>query len=109
MAASKEDVARELVRAHFEVEPGLTRVFLIRSDDWGDPKKPIKLLEINANTLSTGSVDPYSFTPTEDTPYATMIAEISPEEFEQLEQNKLVLPRGWSLENAVPFDRPKAA
>jgi hypothetical protein len=38
-----------------------------------------------------------------------MIAEISPEEFEQLEQNKLVLPRGWSLENAVPFDRPKAA
>jgi hypothetical protein len=66
MAASKEDVARELVRAHFEVEPGLTRVFLIRSDDWGEPKKPIKLLEINANTLSAGSVDPYSFTPTED-------------------------------------------
>ena len=109
MARSKEDVARELFQAHFEVEPGLTRVFVIHSDDWDDPKKPIKLLEVNANTVPTGSVEPYSFTPTEGTPYSTTIAEITPEEYEQLEQKKLTLPRGWSLDKAVRFDRPKAA
>jgi len=109
MAHSKEDVARELVRAHFEVEPGLTRVFLIRSGDWDDPTHPIKLLEVNANPVATGSIEPYAFTPTRETPYSTSIAEITPEEFEQLERNLLPLPRGWSLENAVPFDRPKAA
>jgi hypothetical protein len=67
------------------------------------------LLEINANTVATGSIDPYSFTPTEETPYLTAIAEITPEEFEQIQQKKLPLPRGWSLENAVLFDRPGAA
>ncbi len=67
------------MKAHFEVEPGLARVFVIHSDDWDDPKTPMKLLEINANTGPTKSVKPYSFTPTEGTHDPTMIAEIAPE------------------------------
>lgn len=109
MPRSKEEVARELVRVHFDVEPGLSRVFLVRTGNWDDPNEPIRLLEVNANTVATGSIDAYSFTPTDATPYATSIAEITPEEFTQVERNQLPLPRGWSLSNALPFERPQAA
>ena len=109
MPPSKEDVARALVGAHFEIEPGLERVLVIRSTDWDDPSTPIKLLEINVNTLATGSVEAYAFSPTADTPYPTRIAEITPAEYEQLQQNKLLLPRDWPLENALHLTRPKAA
>jgi hypothetical protein len=109
MVRSKDDVARELVAAHFEVEPALSRVYRIRSEREDDPREPIKLLEVNANTVSTGSVEPFAFAATETTPTATVIAEITPEELRQLEEGKLALPRGWSLEGAETFDRPRAA
>lgn len=105
MGRSKEEVARELVRAHFEVEPGLSRVLVIRSDDWDDPEKPIKLLEINANTMPSGSVEAYAFSPTKETPYPTLIAEITPEEYAQIELKKIALPRGWSLDNPIDITR----
>jgi hypothetical protein len=106
---SKDKVARELIAAHFRVEPALLRIYRIRSDREDDPGEPIKLLEINANTVSTGSVEPFAFAPTKDFPSPTIIAEITPEELKQLEEGKIELPRGWSLANAETFERKRAA
>jgi hypothetical protein len=108
MPPSKDQVARELIDAHFRVEPALSRIYRIRSDKEEDPLEPIKLLEINANTVATGSVDTFTFAGTKEAPSPAIIAEVTPEEFEQIGK-QILLPTGWSLESADVFDRPNGA
>ncbi len=103
--ASKEQVARELVQAHFQVEPHLVVVWRIVSDNEALPTEPIKLLEVNEATVATGSITPFAFAPSNDVPYPTMIAEITPEEFDAAKREPARLPHGWRIERAVRFDR----
>jgi hypothetical protein len=72
-------------------------------------RAPIKLLEVNANTVPTGSIEPIPFSPSRDIPFVTEIAEISPEEFSRLERGELAVPPGWTLEDADDVPRPRAA
>jgi len=104
---SKEDVATDLIQAHFQVEPHLTEVWRIRGENEGSPTEPIKLLEVNDATVATGSIMPFSFAPTADVPYPTIIVEVTPEEFEAVKSDPTKLPRGWSLnrERAQRFTR----
>jgi hypothetical protein len=98
MALTKADVARSLAKHHFQIEDGLLRVRII-STGANDADEPIKLLEVNANTFPTGSIEPISFAPTAEVPFVTEIAEISPDEYAQLMRGQLILPRGWTLDD----------
>jgi hypothetical protein len=108
MPITKEEAARVLAEAHFGIEDGLERVFIIRAGI-DDPREPIKLLEVNANTVPTGSIEAIPFSPSKDIPFVTEIAEISPEEFSRLERGELALPQGWTLDDADDVPRPRAA
>jgi hypothetical protein len=105
----KDDVARDLIRHHFTVEPELQAVYRIMSANETSPDEPIKLLEVNAATVATGSVEVFGFAPSKVTPFAVMIAEITPEELEQLKSDPRALPQGWSLKGAKVFERGRAA
>lgn len=105
---NKAEVARALARYHFGIEEGLERVLIIRAGI-DDPGEPIKLLEVNANTFSTGSVEPIPFSPAEGVPFVTEIAEVTPDEFAKLQSGELVMPAGWTLEDAEEVPRPRAA
>ena len=105
MSRTKAEVARELVAWHFCVEPDLRAVFVLQSR----ADEPIRLLEVNAATVATGSVDAFAFAPPKETPFATVVAEITPEEMDQVSRKELTLPPGWSLENADRIVRPDAA
>lgn len=106
---AKDAAARRLIQWHFSVEPELREVYRIVMDDEGSQEEPIRLLEINAATVATGSVEPFAFSPTEEIPFRTVIAEITPEELESVRSNPDVLPKGWSLSRAERFVRPKSA
>ncbi|MGH7270647.1 MAG: hypothetical protein ACREJ3_09470 [Polyangiaceae bacterium] len=108
MPSTKAEIARELAKHHFVIEDGMESIFIMRAG-LDDPREPIKLLEVNANTFPTGSIEPIPFSTTDDVPYVTEIAEISPDEFAQLKDGKLVLPPGWALEDAEAMTRPRAA
>jgi hypothetical protein len=71
--------------------------------------EPIKLLDVNAATVATGSFEAFGFAPTLTVPFATLIAEVTPEEYARIERNESRLPEGWSLANARQFPRPQAA
>lgn len=106
---AKDAAVRRLIQWHFRVEPELREVYRIVMDDEGSQEEPIRLLEINAATVVTGSVEPFAFSPTEEIPFRTVIAEITPEELESVRSNPDVLPKGWSLSRAERFVRPKSA
>jgi len=108
MSQEKDQVAHELVEGHFAVEPELRQVLRIMAAREDEPNEHIKLLEVNAATVATGSVEPFAFGPTGGSPYGTVIAEVTPEEFDQIVRCELPLPRGWSLDDAKTFRRPEA-
>ncbi|HMA94269.1 MAG TPA: hypothetical protein VKP30_16370 [Polyangiaceae bacterium] len=109
MAHTKDEAARELAEWHFSVEPDLTQVIRIVADNEDAADEPIKLLEVNAATVATGSVETFAFSPSESVPYSTVIAEVTPEEFERIQRAELKLPSGWSLSKGQLFVRPRAA
>lgn len=106
---TKDAAALRLIQWHFTVEPELREVYRIVMDDDGSQEGPIRLLEVNAATVPTGSIEPFGFSPTEEIPFRTVIAEITPEELESVRSNPEVLPEGWSLSRAERFVRPKSS
>ncbi len=67
------------------------------SEGDNDSKKPLRLLEVNEDTMPAG-IQPLYFgvEESEDGCYPpTIIIEVTPEEFERIEKGELVLPEGW--------------
>ena len=62
--SGKQETARLLARKHFQIEPGITRIFSIREKPEYEAlaSTPIKLLEVNAETVASG-VLPLHFGP----------------------------------------------
>jgi len=103
----KDTAARRLIEWHFTVEPELREVYRIVMDNEESRDEPIRLLEVNAATISTGSVEPFAFSPTEEIPFRTVNAEVTPEELESLRRHPETLPEGWNLSRAERFVRPQ--
>ncbi|HKI38147.1 MAG TPA: zf-TFIIB domain-containing protein [Gemmataceae bacterium] len=101
----KAKAARDLARRHFQIEPGITRITTL----WAAlafealPDTPIKLLEVNENTVPSG-VMPIHFgrVPGSGVPFPSVIVEVTPEEFEKIKTAELKLPDGWSLGEELP-------
>lgn len=104
---TKDQAAQELASAHFSVEPGLRQVFrlLAPAQVEADPKEPIKLLEINNSAVPLG-IQPVFFGADEQTPFPSVVIDITPQEYEHILNGKLQLPNGWEL--GCEYDRPTA-
>jgi len=103
--STKDDEAGALARKHYEIEPGITQILRIRRTDdaEADPKEPIKLLEVNENTVASGIL-PISFAanPAADIHFPSLIVEITPDEFCDIQNERLKLPDGWVLADEIP-------
>jgi hypothetical protein len=106
--SEKDRAARELIDWHYRVEPELETVYRVIAENEDDPDEPIKLVEINAAAVSTGSFSAFGFAPTDDFAYRTIIAELTRDELEAL-RNKGAIPKGWNLDGAREYPRPAAA
>jgi len=96
----KNEAARNPVKHHFEIEPKLHVAYRILSGNEASPSEPIKLLEVNASTMATGSVEIFAFGPSGELPFAVQIAEITPDELETFQRDPRALPDGWDLKHA---------
>ena len=66
-------------------------------------QQPIKLLEVNEATVAAG-VMPLHFgpVPASGIPFASVIVEVTPIEFEKIKADELKLPDGWVLGQELP-------
>lgn len=104
----KDKAARELATAHFEVDPAIQRIFRLlpaAAERERDDAEPIKLLEVNADTVAAG-IQPVYFGPdvSHGLLFASVIVEVRPEEYEALRKGTLTLPHGWRI--AEEYRRP---
>jgi uncharacterized Zn finger protein (UPF0148 family) len=104
-AAKKDEAARELANKHYQLEAGLTQIvrFSGKAEVEVLPAEPIKLLEVNEATVTSG-VRPLHFgpVPASGIPYPSVIIEVTPTEFEQIKRQELKLPEGWITAEALP-------
>jgi hypothetical protein len=98
----RQAATRKLAQAHFLVEEGLINVFRLVSQTETDAE-PIKLLEVNRDTVPTG-VMPLAFdaAPERGVPYPSVIVEVTPDEYEQIRSATLRLPNGWRIAEEIP-------
>jgi RNA polymerase subunit RPABC4/transcription elongation factor Spt4 len=104
-ATDREEVARALANKHYEIESGLSQIFWVSApkEDESGKSAPIKLLEINQNTVSSG-VMPLHFgaSPARGIPYPSIIIEVTPSEFTKIQSSQLKLPSGWDEWIEIP-------
>ena len=110
MMPTKDEEAAELARKHYLIETGMTQIFRITGSDDVEvrPNEPIKLLEVNQNTVPAG-IMPIQFGPSAASglSYPSIIVEVTPDEFLKIQDRQLELPHGWRIGAAFP--RPAAA
>ena len=103
----KDAVARKLADHHYFVEEGITHIFRLtgRPEAEARPEEPIKLLEVNENTVPSG-VMPLGFgtLPEAGIPFPSVIVEVTPEEFKQIQAHELKIPLGWTI--GALFEKP---
>jgi hypothetical protein len=106
---TKDEEAVELARKHYQIETGMTQIFRLTgsADVEFRPNEPIKLLEVNENTVPAG-IMPIQFgpSPASGLNYPTIIVEVTPDEFQKIQNQQLELPHGWKIGNPIP--RPPA-
>jgi hypothetical protein len=105
-ALTKDEAARRLIEWHFRVEPYLREVYRMLAEDEDAQDEPIKLLEVNEATIATGAIEAFGFTPTDEIPFMTVIAEVTSDELAALRERPGAFPKGWSLSRAEHFQRP---
>lgn len=102
---NKETEALKLAEAHYEMEEGITHIYQLLSDvnTEARPNEPIKLLEVNQNTIPSG-VMPLQFAPQPSFGFhfPSVIVEVTPEEFQLIQSRQLALPNGWAVGTELP-------
>ena len=93
-SASKAETAQRVADAHALIEPSVLRVIRYTSRCESDPNEPIKIVEVNDDTIPAGIV-PIYFGPTEEYPFPLAIIEVTSDEFERIGRSELTLPDGW--------------
>jgi hypothetical protein len=95
---TKEETAQILSDAHFGLDEGIDRIFRIVEEDESNPKRPVKLLEVNPLTTEAGILPiGMNADPSRMIDHPVVIIEITPEEFGRLARGLLHLPDGWKL------------
>jgi hypothetical protein len=102
---SKDEIARILAESHYRIEPEITKIFRITGNGAveAQPVEPIKLLEVNRSTIPSG-IMPLQFdaSPAHGIPFPSVIVEVTPGEFQDIQAQALPLPNGWTLGSLIP-------
>jgi hypothetical protein len=103
--STKDEEAELLAQKHYEAETGLTQIFRITAAAEIEvrPTEPIKLLEVNQNTVPSG-IMPIQFgpSPAAGLHYASVILEVTLDEYRQIQSEQLRLPHGWRVGEPIP-------
>jgi hypothetical protein len=103
VASEKVATALDLARKHYDLEDGLSQIFVTVNADEAGRSEPIKLLEVNENTVESG-IMPLHFgpAPAAGIRYSSIIIEVTPNEFEKIQSHELKLPEGWEIGGQLP-------
>ncbi len=101
--SERSTAAERLAQIHYQSE-STSEVYEYSAHVGGsESNEPIKLLEVNRDTIASGIV-PLSFgpLPEADIFVGSTIIEVTPEEHEQIKNGNIRLPEGWEEYRPIP-------
>jgi len=99
------DAVKTLVEWHLDTEYQPSHVFL-----FPDARETvIRLVEVSGVIPETGEFRPVKFGPTAEIPYETIVALVTPNEWEMIRSGQIELPEGWDLGTAEEVTEEVAA
>lgn len=97
----REELVRQLVRSHFDLEEGIERIIWFQNGN----AREVRLVEVNRNSITTGNFDAFYFSASTDFPLPLEIADVTPEEWNRIQRGEWQLPPDWTLEKIKVFER----
>jgi hypothetical protein len=97
-------LVQQLTRSHFDIEEGVERIIWVKNGNAQD----VRLIEINRDVIPAGDFYPFYFAPSPDFPLPIHIADVTPEEWEQIQRGEIILPPEWALQKIEVFERSNA-
>lgn len=99
------ELVRQLTRSHFDLEEGVERIIWVKNGNTQD----VRLIEINRDVIPAGDFYPFYFAPSQDFPLPIHIADVTPEEWEQIQRGEIILPPEWALQKIEVFEQSKVS
>jgi len=103
----KKSAIEQYVRRRYAEEPFLTHILhIVRPPNKADSEREcVSFVEVNAASIATNRIGIFSFRPSESFPYYFQVAEVTPREFEKIQNDRALLPEDWDLDRAEFFQR----
>ncbi|VAW31958.1 hypothetical protein MNBD_CHLOROFLEXI01-5010 [hydrothermal vent metagenome] len=95
-----EEFVKRLADQHAWLEKSMEKIIWFMSDD----NQEIRLIEVSRTALPTDTVDVFNFSKSEDIPFRLHIADVTPKDWQKVEQGKIALPNNWDLKTAQVFN-----
>ena len=107
----KNGEAQKLAEAHYHIESGIQQIYRLHANDAveSQPNEPIKLLEVNEDTIAAG-VMPLGFGPAPESGihFPSVIVEVTPTELDRIREQSLPLPNDWKIGELLPRNAASA-
>jgi hypothetical protein len=100
----RDKVARQYAAQHLRTDPGIRAVYYLPNTA---PEREIRLVEVNELIGAMAAPEPLDFGVDISGPeeHTLFVLDVTPQQWEQLRTGSLPLPQGWTLDNAVRFER----
>lgn len=104
--AAKRLAAERIAKRDYEAIQSIEYICRLIGDDEGRPNEPIKMLEVDSETIPSG-MQPLCFGHCQEEGInypPCIIISVTPEEFDHIEDGSMILPNGWRREQS--YSRP---
>lgn len=95
------DIIEKIIMEHFALETGLKKIAVFSENNDSE----LRLVEVNEDALPTGQVEPFVFAPNEELSLPIFIADVTPDEWEEICAGQISLPEGWPHHPIQIIDR----
>lgn len=100
----RDSMASWYAREHLKTDPGIRSVYYLPANA---PDREIRFIEINEllGERTDDSLEPIDFgvDTGSETEHKLFVLDVTPKQWDRIEKKALDLPKGWTLEDAVPY------
>ncbi len=102
---NRDSMARWYAKQHLKTDPGIRAVYYLPANA---PDREIRFVEVNELVADRNddTLEPVDFGVDTgmESEHKLFVLDVTPSQWDRINESSLALPLGWSLDDAVPFE-----
>jgi hypothetical protein len=102
----RDAMARWYASEHISIDPGICSIYYLPTNA---PEREIRLVEVNdmIAVRNDDTLEPVDFGVDTDmeSQHKLFILDVTPDQWDRINESSLSLPQGWSLKDMIPCER----